>query len=264
MPVLVTGATGMVGRALCAALLEEGGQVRAFVRREDPALRAQGVHLAIGEALDVPKLESALTRVHTMVHLVGGLFPSRGMSYDDLNRDFTEAAVIAARAAEIRRIIFVSHLGADAASDNEFLAAKGKAEQHVEGTGLEYAIFRCAPIVEGLSAIVEHLRRGPLIGIPGTGKQRLTPIALADVVEALIAADRRDAEVRGTWELGGPDEMSFTDAVAMSGVAGRRVPMGPLARAPRVATDLLARDLVADPAEAAAQFGLSFRPVAAR
>jgi uncharacterized protein YbjT (DUF2867 family) len=63
MPVLITGATGMVGRALASRLLAEGGQVRAYVRREDPSLRAAGVHLAIGQACDVPKLESALTSV---------------------------------------------------------------------------------------------------------------------------------------------------------------------------------------------------------
>jgi len=261
MPVLVTGATGLVGRALCARLLEEGGQVRAFVRHDDPALRALGVHVAIGDALDVPKLESALTRVHTIVHLVGGLFPERGVSYDDLNRDATEAAVIAARAADVGRFIFLSHVGADAGSSNEFLAAKGKAEEHIRGGGFGYAIFRCAPIVEGLPATVEHLRRGPLLGMPGSGRQRVTPVALADVVEAIVSADRREDAVVGVWELGGPDEMTFADAVAMTGVGGRVVPLGRVGRAPKTAVDVLARDLIADPRPVAAEFGLSLRRV---
>jgi len=254
----------MVGRALLARLLREGGEVRALVRRDDPGARAQGVHLAIGDALDVPKLESALTRVHTIVHLIGGLFPGRGVSYDDLNRDFTEAAVIAARAAEVRRFIFLSYLGADPEAENEFLAAKGKAEEHIKAGGFEYAIFRCAPIAEGLPATIEQLKRGPLLGMPGSGRQRITPVSLADVVEVLVAADRREAEVRGVWELGGPDEMSFAEAVTMSGVGGRVVPLGPIARAPKTVVELLARDLVADTGPAAAQFGLRLRPVAAR
>src|SRR5438309_4685262 len=120
MPVLVTGATGLVGRALCRELLAEGAQVRAYVRRDDAALRAAGAHIAIGAADDVPKLESALTRVHTLVHLIGGVWPEAGMSYDLLNRDSAEAAVIAAHASDVKRFIFLSFIRADPTSPTEF------------------------------------------------------------------------------------------------------------------------------------------------
>src|SRR5258706_6034493 len=96
MPVLVTGATGLVGRALVGELLDEGAQVRAYLRRDDPDLRAAGAHIAIGAADDVPKLESALTRAHTIVHLIGRGWPEPGMSYDLLHPDSNHAAVIAA------------------------------------------------------------------------------------------------------------------------------------------------------------------------
>src|SRR5436305_9639110 len=150
MPVLVTGATGLVGRALVAQLLAEGAQVRAYVRRDDAALRGAGTHVAIGAVDDVPRLESALTRAHTIVQLVGGVWPEPGMSYDLLNRDSTEAAVIAAHAADVKRFIFLSFVGADPASSNEFLAAKGRAEQHILSSPMERVILRCAPVWEGL------------------------------------------------------------------------------------------------------------------
>src|SRR6266702_592188 len=150
MPVLVTGATGLVGRALVRELLAEGAQVRAYLRRDDPDLRAAGAHIAIGAADDVPKLESALTRAHTIVHLIGGVWPETGVSYDLLNRDSTEAAVIAAHAADVKRFIFLSFVGADPASPNEFLASKGRAEAHITTSSLEHAILRCAPIAEGI------------------------------------------------------------------------------------------------------------------
>src|SRR6266571_4122643 len=116
MPVLVTGATGLVGRALVRELLHEGAQVRAFVRRDDAELRASGAHLAIGAADDVPRLESALTGVHTIVHLIGGIWPEQGATYDLLNRDSTEAAVIASNSAGVPRFIFLSFVGADPGS----------------------------------------------------------------------------------------------------------------------------------------------------
>ncbi|HJR18723.1 MAG TPA: NmrA family NAD(P)-binding protein, partial [Actinomycetota bacterium] len=63
MPVLVTGATGCVGRALIPKLVDSGGQVRVYVRRDVPEYRALGVKVAIGEADHEGRLESALEQV---------------------------------------------------------------------------------------------------------------------------------------------------------------------------------------------------------
>jgi uncharacterized protein YbjT (DUF2867 family) len=175
MPVLITGATGQVGRALARRLLDDGAQVRAYVRRDDAELRAAGAHVAIGEPCDVPKLESALTQVHTLAHLIGGAKPERGTSVDFLNRESVECAVIAARSAGTKRILFLSAIGADPGARNAYLAAKGKAEELIVASGCEYGIFRCAPIPRG--------------------------IALDRVVDALLRADERDEFVSGVWTL---------------------------------------------------------------
>lgn len=252
MPVLITGATGLVGRALASRLLDEGAQVRAYIRRDDHELRAAGVHIAVGEICDVPRLESALTRVHTIVHLVGGLFPPRGGSYDALVRESTECAVIAARAAEVRRFVYLSTPGADPGSDNAFLAARGAAEAHITSSGLEHAILRCAPILEGMERIAARFRVGPVIAAPGTGGQRIAAIALADVVDALVAADARDATLKGTWDLGG-EPVPLRDLLAPFGrvVFARR-----LSAAPKEAVAYLGSDVVADPGPARAALGL--------
>jgi uncharacterized protein YbjT (DUF2867 family) len=260
VPVLITGASGMVGRALAKRLITEGAQVRAYVRRDDAELRALGVHIAIGAMDDVPKLESALTRVHTIVHLIGGIWPESGMSYDRLNRDSTEAAVIAAHAAGVRRFVFLSFVGADPASTNDFLKAKGLAEQHItEQSNLEHAIFRCAPITEGLGATLQRLGRGKGAGIPGSGEQRLNPLALDDVIDALWSADSRESAVNGTWELGGPDVITMGEAAARVLPDQRQVRAGVLARAPKALLEVYVRDMVADPSAATAQFGLTLR-----
>jgi uncharacterized protein YbjT (DUF2867 family) len=254
MPVLVTGATGLVGRALVAQLLSEGGQVRAYVRRDDAALRAAGAHLAIGAMDDVPRLESALTRVHTIVHLIGGVWPESGMSYDLLNRDSTETAVIAAHAADVKRFIFLSFVGADPSSSNEFLAAKGRAEEHIMGSPLEGVILRCAPVWEGLGVTLQRLGRGRGAGVPGKGSQRVNPISLRDVVAAIVAADARESEVNGMWELGGAETMTMAEAASRALSGARRV--RPARGAPKPLTDLYARDMVADPSAAASDLGL--------
>jgi uncharacterized protein YbjT (DUF2867 family) len=243
----------MVGRALVAQLLSEGAQVRAYVRRDDAALRAAGAHVAIGAMDDVPRLESALTRAHTIVHLIGGVWPEPGMSYDLLNRDSTEAAVIAAHAAGVKRFIFLSFVGADPSSGNEFLAAKGRAEHHITASPMEHAIFRVPPIAEGLGETLKRLGRGRGAGVPGKGNQRANPIPLADVVAAIAAADAREGPVKGIWELGGPVTMTMTD-LAERALPGLRL-VRPTRHAPKVVVQLYGSDMVADPTSAAVPFG---------
>ena len=171
MPVLITGAAGLVGRALAHRLLDEGAQVRAFVRRDDAELRATGAHLAIGEACDVEKLSSALTQVHTMVHLIGG---ARG-DVDFLNRESAECAVIAAKSTDTKRILYLSAPGADAGARNRYLRSKGAAEELIVNSGAEYGIFRCAPIPKR--------------------------VPVERVVDALLRADERESFVSGIWDL---------------------------------------------------------------
>src|ERR671919_1154539 len=101
MPVLVTGATGVVGRALVPRLVESGGEVRVYVRRDVPEYRALGVKVAIGEADHEGRLESALEQVHTLVHLVGGPLPDPGVTVRWLNLETTEVALRAAENAEV-------------------------------------------------------------------------------------------------------------------------------------------------------------------
>lgn len=171
MPVLITGATGLVGRALTGRFLADGAQVRVFIRRDDANLRSAGAHVAIGEACDVEKLSSALTQVHTMVHLIGG---KRG-NVDYLNRESAECAVIAAKSADVKRILYLSVVGADPVARDRYLRSKGAAEELIKAAGAEYGIFRCAPIP----------RRVPL----------------TTVVEALVRADERESFRSGVWDL---------------------------------------------------------------
>jgi len=251
MPVLVTGATGCVGRALIPRLVDAGGQVRVYVRRDVPGYRSLGVKVAIGDADHEGRLESALEQVHTLVHLVGGPLPERGVTVEWLNHDTTEVAIRAAENAEVRRVLFLSPLGADPSSGNDYLAAKGRAEEAIAGSKLEYAIFRVAPIMGEGSALSSLLAHGASTRIRGT---KLNPIAASDVADALVAADTRDAELHGTWELGGPQVVTLEE---LAGRAGSRFGLGrALSRPPRELVDLYSRDAVAETADVVAQFGL--------
>lgn len=264
MPVLVTGAAGFVGRGLVRRLATGTGQVRAFVRADDAEIRSLGAYVAIGDVLDEGRLEAAMEQVHTVVHLVGGPRPPRGVSYDRLNRETTETTVRAAGNAGVTRFLYLSSLGADPASPNEYLAAKGKAEEIVRASGLQHVILRCTEIIGpggGIWAAYERLRRAPVAVVPGRGDQRLNPVALDDVVEALARADERGSEVRATWELGGRDTVTFDDLVDLLVGPKRKVHLARLPGMPRALSSLYAAGGVADPAEAVVQLRLALTPL---
>lgn len=264
MPVLVTGATGFIGRALVPRLVAEGGQVRAYVRRDAPDLRALGCKVAVGEADDEGRLESALEQVHTLVHLVGSLLPERGVTYDWLNRETTEVAVRAARNAGVRRVVCLSFPGADPSSPNDYLAAKGRAEQAVRESGLEHVIFRCSPVVgpgDLLARYLGRFRRAPLVPVPGSGRQRLNPVAVGDVGEALARADARGTELRDTWDLGGPDVVTFDELVDLAIGRKRKVHLRRPPGLSAVLAEVYGGDAMADPARAVARFGLALMPL---
>lgn len=248
MPVLVTGATGVVGRALIPRLVSAGGQVRIYVRRDAPEYRSVGVKVAVGEADDEGRLESALEQVHTIVHLVGGPAPERGVDIDWLNVTTTRVALRAAENAEVRRFLFLSHIGADPMSDHPYLAAKGRAEEAIQDRERDYVIFRCAPIVGTGSVLMTALRDGL------RGLARLNPTDVADVAEALVASDTRDADIRGVWELGGAESFTLDELAQRTGRTGPLTRL--FARPRRALVELYSRDLIADGAPARSQFGL--------
>lgn len=252
MPVLVTGATGVVGRALVPRLVESGGQVRVYVRRDVPEYRSLGVHVAVGEADHEGRLESALEQVHTLVHLIGGPIPEHGITARWLNLETAEVALRAAENAEVVRVLFLSPIGADPTSADPYLAAKGLAEDAIRKAPMQHAIFRCAPILAEGSALTAFLERS----VPASARDaRINPVALSDVVDAIVAADSREAEVGGTWELGGPEVLTLGDLAERRGTKSKL-----LSRPPRELTSLFGRDAIADPSRAVAQFGLTPTP----
>src|SRR5204863_8976188 len=139
MPVVVTGGSGLVGRAAIRAFGGRSPEVRAYVRRQGAAgpLRELGAKVAVGDIDDVDTLAIVMRGAHTVCHLVGGLdLPDEG-AYERSNVVSVRAALEAAAAAKVVRFLFVSYPGASPAAPNAYLRAKGRAEEAVGGSGLQ-------------------------------------------------------------------------------------------------------------------------------
>jgi NADH dehydrogenase len=277
MPVVVTGASGMIGRRAVVALGRVSPEVRAYVRRKDAAasLRELGAKVAVGWMGDVENLAVVMAGAHTVCHLVGGMGLPADEALRETNLTSTEIALRAARQAGVQRFLFLSYPGARVDSSNAYLRYKGKSEQAIAGSGLEYVVVRSthayAPDGEWLRTLVSLSRRRPPL-VVGSGRQTVAPVTAEDVADVLAAADDRETLRSGVWGLQGPDLVTADELADLLGAAGRRklhLPPGVARLSARVTgravgrstMELMAADSLADAPDAASEFGVTLTPL---
>ena len=198
MVIAVTGACGQVGTLVCRRLAEGSIEVLPLKRGDDWA--------------------DAVGKAEAVIHLAGTLKPEGGNSYDSANVQTTATVVAAARGSHVRRLVFLSYVGADVASPNSYLRSKALAEGLLVESGIPSTVFRCLhiygpPESPGRTAGPFIARGRRPVTVPGTGKQLIEPLYIGDVVDAVLGAvDRADAPT-GIFELGGPDRMTMDDFV---------------------------------------------------
>jgi len=209
MTVMVTGASGVVGRAVVKALLARD-EVRATVRRPEAAepLRNMGAKVTVRD-LDTPgALTEVLKRCHTLVHLVGGVAQPDADALFRANHSSVLTALAAAHEAGIARFVLVSVPGADVSATHPFLRAKGFAEEAVRAAPMDHAIVRATHVygLGGLwfTAVVEGAIAEPPL-VLGAGTQVYAPLLAEDLGAVVAAIDDAPGELRGTWGLEGPD-----------------------------------------------------------
>jgi uncharacterized protein YbjT (DUF2867 family) len=216
--ILVTGGTGFVGPHVVHALRARELPVRALVR--DPAratrLTAWGVELAVGDVTDAASLRSACEGAEAVVHLVA-IIRGRPADFERVMAEGTRNVVAAAQAAGVRRFVLASALGLDERTKDAvpYFAAKWEMERAVRESGLEHVIFRPSFVFgrEGgvLPTFVRLARFAPLTPIIGPGTQRLQPIWIEDLAEYYALAIGEDAAANRTFELGGPEAVSWNE-----------------------------------------------------
>lgn len=209
MTVMVTGASGVIGRATVKALLARD-EVRATVRRAPDAtyLRQLGAKVAVREIDSPDALSEILPRCHTVIHLIGGVAQPDPGELFHANHGSVLRALEAAKRAGTKRFVLLSVPGADPDTAQPFLRAKGLAEEAVRASGMEHAIVRSTHVygLGGLwfTATVEGALAEPPF-VVGPGDNDLAPIFAEDVASVLAAIDDDEAELAGTWGLEGPD-----------------------------------------------------------
>jgi NADH dehydrogenase len=232
--ILVTGATSFVGRAVVLRLAAEQRRVRCLLRpsRREQRL-ATGVPFSTVSASmrDLPALRTAMQGVTAIVHLTEeeDLRDERALRRHVAG---TANLITAAQEADVRRLVYVSWVGADQASAYPIFRATGEAETAISESGLESTILQ-APIVYGpedvfTNVLVMLAKAIPFVlPIPDPGLSRFQPLWVVDLTTCILATLDRDEFIGQTVALGGPEHFTFeqmvTQVLAAAGLRRRLV-----------------------------------------
>jgi uncharacterized protein YbjT (DUF2867 family) len=216
--ILLTGATGTVGKALLPLLLERGDDVRVLVRDPRRLGRARvDVHLALGDlaSLGDPHLQrQALRGVDTVIHLAATIRDQPRARVEELNGLATARLLRAAEELGAKRFLFFSALGTSEFQRTRFFRAKALAEEAVTASGLETTIFAPSIVYDRDDFWVTLMRRLsllPLLPISGSGQAQFQPLWALDAARCVVAV--LEGEAMDRVELAGPQTLTY-DAMA--------------------------------------------------
>jgi len=221
---LLTGATGTVGRAVLRRLVAAGTPVRCLVRdpRRLGAERVE-VQIALGDLGDHLSFRHALRGVDTVVHLASVIRDQPGGSIEELAGVATWRLVGAAERAGVQRFVFFSTLGASTRSRARLMRAKAIAERAVLDSGLEHTVFAPSIVYSPSDPYLTLLARMswlPLMPIPGAGQASFQPIWAEDVADCVLAAlpggPAATAAVGRRYELAGPETLTHREIVEIA------------------------------------------------
>ena len=189
--VLITGATGTLGRKLVGAATEAGHHVRAMSRRSHVGYT--GVHWAQGNLLANTGVEAAVEGVDVVVHCA-----TQGTGDKDVTS--TENLIAAARKAGVTHIVYVSIVGVDQIP-LPYYKTKLRSEHALEASGVAHTVLRATQFHDLIKMTFSIQRFSPLLwtfrGV------RFQPIDTRDVATRLV--ELIDCEPAGrVADIGGP------------------------------------------------------------
>lgn len=216
--ILVTGATGYIGRSLIPRLLEAGYPVRVLVREPD-RLRGRAwleqVEVVQGDVLVPATLPPALEGIAVVYYLIHSLYA--GVDFSPLDMQAARNLGHAARAAGVQRIIYLGALGDPASKLSPHLRSRQETGHALREAGVPVTEFRAGIIIGSGSGSFEMIRyiteRIPLLVCPPLILSRVQPIAIHNVLDYLVSALQTPASVGRIVEIGGADVLTYGDTL---------------------------------------------------
>ncbi|MEW7007268.1 complex I NDUFA9 subunit family protein [Lentilitoribacter sp. EG35] len=225
-PKLVTvfGGSGFLGRHIVRLLAKEGYNIRVACRRPDLAGHLQ----PLGNVSQITAVQAnlryrdsidrAVQGSDYVINCVGILFESGRNTFDAV-QEFGARAIAEAAKANNAKLVHISAIGADKNSNSDYARTKGRAEEAVLNIVKDAVILRPSIIFgpeDGFfNKFADMSRFAPALPLIGGGHTKFQPVYVADVAAAVVKGVNGELQAGKTYELGGPEVMSFKECLQL-------------------------------------------------
>ena len=199
---LVTGATGFIGRSVMAQLQRAG-------------IDAQPFHGRINNYLDLRQQLEGKTAV---IHLAGSETRGRNRLLNHVDREGTERLLEECDRADVQHIIVISRIGAEPNSIHRLLSAKGKIEKMVRKSGIPATIIRSASVYGFGDRYFEMLLgiaywNWPFVFLPGGGERAWQPLWVEDLARCIVQTLNRPDLIDKTVPVAGEEQLQYKEII---------------------------------------------------
>jgi uncharacterized protein YbjT (DUF2867 family) len=221
MRIAITGGTGFVGRHLARELIASGQEAILIARgrdlRDESIYKLPGTSFFASDLSDPQELRKAFSGCDAVAHCAGINREIGAQTYQRVHIAGTRNVVEAARQAGVPKIVLLSFLRARPNCGSAYHESKWAAEEIVRGSGLDYTIFKAGVIYGRGDHMLDHLSHAlytfPIFGLVGMKEKPIRPMAVEDLVAAIVASIHDTRLSNKTVSITGPEEIALRHAV---------------------------------------------------
>lgn len=224
---LITGATGFVGRRLLKKIIDKKIKVRCLIRNKKKIDGGNELEIIQGDLSDRDTLYDATLGVDTVVHLAAVIKSSDPSEFMNVNVQGTRNLVEACIKNEVKKIIYVSSLDAVLNETNIYGKTKAIGEDIIKNSNIDYIILRPSLIYgrgsKDITLLTELINRYPLIPVVGSGEGKLQPVYVDDVCDTIVKLIESDKKNK-IYHIAGEQKISLNDLIdKIAGLSSRQV-----------------------------------------
>lgn len=216
MLVLITGATGAVGKKLIEKLQNSDHKIRILTRKISTE-RYRNIEYIRGDLDDMASLNKAVNNIDAVIHLAGITHTNDFGLYFKINTEGIKNLIKACQNNNIKRFIYISSRTA-CEEGGAYAQSKLLAEKALKESNLDWIIIRPSEVYgagkkETISKLINIIQKSPVVPVIGNGRYLLSPIYVDDLVQSILAVIEKNQYSKKIYTIAGPEEFTYSELI---------------------------------------------------